>query len=279
MKQGMSLTKMAQELERQQASKRDFVANTGALTYIPPVEGKPESIALDGTGQFGIRPYAHGQIAEHLEIPKKYYDRMHEGAPALLATNVNYWFRQNSSRRRMVRTLDGNVRAFLSDRYRPLDNFDLAQAALPTLMEDTSLQIASCAITETHLYIKAVTEKIQLEVRRGDVVQAGAASLNETKFRAIVERWQEATEKRIAGDLPEVLEVTAKRFSLNDGERGSILRSLIEEGDLTMYGLANAITSTSRELQDYDRATELERIGGQVIELPSKDWKMIAEAA
>ncbi|MBL0089244.1 MAG: hypothetical protein IPP44_22195 [Ideonella sp.] len=33
----------------------------------------------------------------------------------------------------MVRTLDGQARAFLSDRYRRLDNYDLCEHVLPML--------------------------------------------------------------------------------------------------------------------------------------------------
>jgi len=39
--------------------------------------------------------------------------------------------------RRMVRTLDGSTRAFLSDRYRPLDNFDLAHEVFHVLTWDS----------------------------------------------------------------------------------------------------------------------------------------------
>jgi hypothetical protein len=35
----------------------------------------------------------------------------------------------------MLRTLDGQVRAVLSDRYRRLDNFDLAESVLPILQQ------------------------------------------------------------------------------------------------------------------------------------------------
>ena len=40
----------------------------------------------------------------------------------------------------MVRTLDGQVRAVLSDRYRRLDNYDLAENVLPILQ-----QLPECA--------------------------------------------------------------------------------------------------------------------------------------
>lgn len=67
--------------------------------------------------QSAVTDHAHGQIAQRLDIPAKYYNRMRSEAPALLAANVNNWF-QEQPERRMIRTLDGKARAFLSDRYR-----------------------------------------------------------------------------------------------------------------------------------------------------------------
>lgn len=48
---------------------------------------------------------------------------------------------------------------------------------------------------------------------------------------------------------------------------------------LSRFGLYNAITRLSQDVESYDRATELERIGAQVIELAKPDWKVLAEAA
>ena len=52
--------------------------------------------------------------------------------PQLLDRNVNTWL-QSDGDRRMIRTLDGQVRAVLSDRISWLDNFDLAENVLPIL--------------------------------------------------------------------------------------------------------------------------------------------------
>lgn len=41
-------------------------------------------------------------------------------------------------------------------------------------------------------------------------------------------------------------------------------------GSFTRYGLLNAVTAASK-LADYDRATELERIGGEILALPVQD--------
>lgn len=52
---------------------------------------------------------------------------MRQEYPSLLDENINRWF-QKTPERRMLRTLDGNIRAFLSDRYHRLDNLELAVA-------------------------------------------------------------------------------------------------------------------------------------------------------
>ncbi len=108
MKTGRTLTELAIELERQSSTKKDFIASTEVLemtdTGAMILEG-------DTTQEFEIADVAHTQIAARLDIPAKYYSRMREKAPELLAANVNGWFQQKPERR-MVRTLDGQMRAF-----------------------------------------------------------------------------------------------------------------------------------------------------------------------
>ena len=50
-------------------------------------------------------------------------------------------------------------------------------------------------------------------------------------------------------------------------------------GDLSAYGVVNAVTHSAEDVEDYDRATEFEALGGKLIELSSSEWKEIAEAA
>jgi hypothetical protein len=54
-------------------------------------------------------------------------------------------------------------------------------------------------------------------------------------------------------------------------------------GDLSAYGLVNAVTHFSQDVDDYDydydRATEFEALGGKLIELAAGDWKELAHAA
>jgi hypothetical protein len=54
---------------------------------------------------------------------------------------------------------------------------------------------------------------------------------------------------------------------------------LIVGGDLTRWGFVNAVTATANHASSYDRASELEALGGQVLDLPRAEWREIAEAA
>jgi hypothetical protein len=103
----------------------------------------------------------------HVEIPAKYYNKMKEQAPDLLANNINRWFRQYPAVR-MVRTLDNTARALLSDKFRPLENEDLALAVLPVI-KDLGLDVMSSQITDSRLYLKCVDPRVtrELEAKGG----------------------------------------------------------------------------------------------------------------
>jgi hypothetical protein len=357
MKTGRTLVDLAHELERQAGVKRDFLIATATTECVPPPADQPGAIRLRflvGNTEHcpAVRDVCHEQLSAHLGIPKPYYDRMCTQLPVLLADNINAWFRHQPARR-LLRTLDNGARAFLSDRYRPLDHHDLADAVLPVLVETPGIEIVSCEVTERRLYLKAVNHRVAGEVAVGDVVQAGVAIANsevgdgalrieplvyrlvcrngmiaadhglrrmhtgsrlggngevhwellrdETKaqseralwmqvqdlvraaltqalFQPLLTKLQETTEHPITGDPNAAIEVTAEKFRLTETERKSVLRHLTTGGSLTRWGLVNALTRTAEDVDSYDRATELERYGGQVVELPRRDWERIAQA-
>jgi hypothetical protein len=356
MKQGKSLQELAKEIERQAQAKKDFIANTSQLEMVNKLGNSGpmcQNLQIGGVGEFEMKELSHRQIGDRLGIPVKYYDRMREEAPDLLSNNVNYWF-QCKPEDRMIRTLDGNVRAFLSNRYRRLDNYELMEAVLPVLAEIPQLEIKSCEVTETRLYLKAVTTRIEAELRPGDAVNAGIVIGNsevglgafkvepmiyrlvcmngmiaadysmqkyhvgrkiaaeesaamelfsdetlmaddkafwlkardivkgvlaEKTFQMIVNGMREAALHKIQGDPHKAVQELSNRFQLNQDEAGGIMRHFIEGGDLSKLGMANAITRHSQDVPDYDRATEMERLGGKVITLDRHEWRAIAEAA
>jgi hypothetical protein len=117
-------------------------------------------------------------------------------------------------------------------------------------------------------------EALWLQVR--DVV---ASAFDAKVITARVEQIEVAAGRAIGKPAADVIEVTREKFGLNETEGGSILKHLMEGGQFTQYGLSAAITRASQDAVDYDRATELEYLGGRIIELPKTDWSVLAEAA
>lgn len=171
MNQGRTLQSLAAELQRQVESRKDFIATQGAVEAVV-VDDAVRIAGLPKLEPVAITPYAHGQLSQHLGIPKAYYDRMAAEQPALLAANVNAWFKADAGNKRMLRTLDGQVRAVLSPKFRALDNFDLASAVFPVLVEN-KVEIVSSQLTETRMYIKGILPTLSDELPAGQAFGAG----------------------------------------------------------------------------------------------------------
>ena len=60
----------------------------------------------------------------------------------------------------MIRTLDGTARAFLSDRYRRIDNYEIATTVFPIIGAMEGASIESCELTDSRMYIKVVNPRI-----------------------------------------------------------------------------------------------------------------------
>lgn len=374
MKTGKTLLDLANEIERQKKAKLDLVAPTAAVAMtviarpLTPVEPGHSELApsnalvpklVVGTNgdarTFGVRRHAHHQLAAGLEIPRAYYDRMLETQPNLLAENVNTWLRSEPATR-LVRTLDGDVRAWLSDRYRPLDNEQLIEFLGPVFAKyHGDLVVETSEITERKLYIKVSYPKVEAAIAPGDVVRSGfvvtnsevgagalsvypwvlrlictngmkveragqrryhvgrkqesfggevveyradtqrandravmlrfrdtvEACLRQESFESIVTEFRTAaTSTPIENPAPAV-EVLAKRIGLSEAESNSVLRHLTLGGDLSAWGAANAVTRTAEDVEDFDRASEIERLGYEVIEMTQNGgtWEQIAKAA
>jgi hypothetical protein len=98
MKNGMTLPELATEVQRQQNTKRDFIADTRHLTPIVSLSetksresGAHHFLLSVGDDPFEISELAHRQIGDTLDIPRKYYQRLLDIAPDLWITNLNHW--------------------------------------------------------------------------------------------------------------------------------------------------------------------------------------------
>lgn len=353
MKQGRTLIGLAEELERQLSTKVDMIVPTPLMHHVTDTGGATALLieAPDGSKRFTATESCRRQLADRLKIPFAYFERMRTDQPELLDRNVNTWLHKEPEQR-LIRTLDGRARAFLSDRYRRLDNYDLLEHVLPILRELPGARFESMELTETRMYVKVVTPRIEFEIQPGDVVQAGVVISNSeighgslsvqplvyrlvcrngliapdrAMRKAHVGRLQEASTEEITifqddtlaaedkafylkvrdvvqaavsqasfeqtavkmratlgikltGDPVKAVEVLATRYLLNEQERSGVLRSLIAESDLSGYGLVNAITGYAQEVDNYDRATELEQLGGRLLHQSKAEWEALTTA-
>ena len=176
MKPGRTIQEIGAEILRQSQAKEDYLVNTNSIV-MEDWDGKPMLHLRGENGMDLVKPLeiqqtAHRQIGDYLGIPRKYYDRMMDSDVGLLSYNVNRWL-QGEPEQRMIRTMDGRARAFLSNRYRRIDNLDIARVTLPIIGEMPEARYESCQLTDDFLYIKVVNPRLTAEVTPGDVVQAG----------------------------------------------------------------------------------------------------------
>jgi hypothetical protein len=346
MKNGRSLVSLAQELERQLHSKKDLVVPSALMRHDTDDTGQTRLVVEEDRRPGALRRHAvgapptGGQAEDSVCVLRTHAQR---SQPVLLDRNVNTWL-QSDDDRRMLRTLDGNVRAVLSDRYRRLDNYDLAESVLPILQRLPEVRFESVELTETRMYLKVVTPRLKHEMSPGDIVQAGVvvsnsevghgtlsvqplmyrlrvpqradrarllaaqdphrraasattrtpsrcsrttpcsaddkafflkvrdvveAAVSEATFLQAAQKLQKTLRIPLIGDPVKTVEVLATATRSTTQERSGVLRHLIAEGDLSGYGLVNAVTHYSQEVEDYDRATEFEVLGGKLIELPA----------
>jgi hypothetical protein len=88
MKTGKTIQELAAEITRQAESKHDYVATTEAMSIVAdfdqPIAGAEPvpsvSLRLGNKGRYPLNDIAHDQIAEHVKVPKPYYDRMRREA-------------------------------------------------------------------------------------------------------------------------------------------------------------------------------------------------------
>ena len=357
MKFGRTLENFAQELNRQMNAKKDFLVDTRSMVFDADRNGAVLSLNNSATNEttiLGINEIAHDQIGNALGIPDKYYDRMRKENPELLSYNVNSWF-QKDPKVRMVRTMvydDGDkrvARAFLSNKYRRIDNYEIAQTILPIIADMPDARIESCDITEQRMYLKVVNPRLTTEVVPGDIVQSGIlisnsevgygsveiqplvyrlvckngmvvndastkkrhvgrgnqasedftlytdetlrlddmtlmskirdtvrAVVDHTRFDKVVDLMRQAKGARIeTTNIPAMVELTGAEFGYSKQEGIGILDHLIRGGDLSMYGLANAVTRSAQDVDSYDRSTAMESIGYNILGMSAAKWNKL----
>jgi hypothetical protein len=353
MKSGRTIQEVAKEIQRQSAAKEDYLVNTRCL-QMEAWNKTPMLHMLGENGDDLLEPLAiqattHRQIGTYLNIPHKYYERMLQEDAGLLAYNVNRWLQHGGPEQRMLRTMDGRARAFLSNRYRCIDNIDIARATLPIIEKMPDARYESCQITDDYMYIKVVNPRLTAEVVPGDIVQAGVAisnsetglgavciqplvfrlvcsngmvvndartrrnhvgrvqntdenfalyspetleaenrvfiqkiqdtvraAVDEARFSVVLGKMKESKEAKLnVANIPSIVKLTSSNFGITEAESEGVFERLTQEQDYTLYGLANAVTRYSQDVESYERASKLEEIGYSVMTMSPELFRRI----
>jgi len=348
MKLGMSLQELASKVVYNADHKKDVIVPANTLQ----VDVMQERVSFNH-GDGLVTDHAFKQVTTDLGIPAAYVRKLREGGYyELLDDNVNTLL-NDCTKTRMLRMIDGNLRGYLSNSFSTdYDNDVILQAVLPALSEfGDDIEIKSCSLTDTKMYLKVTSKKLMADVQKDDPVCGGITivnsevgmsfysenefierlvclngmtrkdnissfrkmhrgsaqpigviredttraiheavalqirdsiknALNPARFLKTVEDLRETTERKIEGNPVEAIKELGKVVGYTQSEGNEILKHFIEGGDLSQYGLLNAVTRYAQDDEvDYDRASDLETIGGKILELSPKQWRNIKEAA
>lgn len=161
-----SLGDLVAELDRQKSARFDFVADTRSLGV--KVDDRGPVLHSQGieTTEFipkaglPIGDEAIAQLGDRLApaIPRRFLRDLISDRPQIaegLLTDLLH----ATGKPNLVRCLDDKVRAFLSDRYQPVDNYELAFTALEVAREQGG-EVVECSLSEQNLRIKLTNRSV-----------------------------------------------------------------------------------------------------------------------
>lgn len=156
----LQLPELVEKLREFEALKMDLVVDCNFITM-------KDGVLQVGKNANHLQPVApsmhmHRQIAEKLQIPFKYYEKMQAEYGDLLDHNVTAWFLKNK-KNYLLRTYctDGGAmegRALLSDSYKMIDHLDILMTTLQAVKEMgiEGLTVDKADITETSMYVRFI---------------------------------------------------------------------------------------------------------------------------
>jgi hypothetical protein len=156
---------------------QDYIVRANALEF----NGNGGLHVAVNNSEFGVHRFALGQIAENVSMPVKFLDSLTatEWGRALVAHNLSEIFKHRDAKRHLVRTLNNEVRGFLSDSYRRLDSRPLIEAFVTGVQRLGALPYKGI-VTDTRVAIQAILPDVFDEIP-GEVI-AFVLSLENSDF-------------------------------------------------------------------------------------------------
>ena len=179
-----SLASLLSQLSANQTRKADIVQSTGNMQlrtstagYLPhhshAYKGDRENVSeiiIEAdrgmpTLTTALNPVAFNQLAQKAGIATRDARRFQDYYPAEFDNLVNAIFQRETSNR-MIRAYTSNEdnyflgRAFVSDAFKTYDNYDLLEAALPPLLDNTEAdwRTVRATVTDQKMYIRLKSE-------------------------------------------------------------------------------------------------------------------------
>lgn len=188
MKRHISVQELVNELQLQNLKKKDLVIpssclsmKNGNLVVSNPSKNPELDKILYETGISSVDDSQtinlqcldtiDNNLADKLDIPRRYFEKMRKGHTSILDENVKYWFGNNSGNYLLRTFIDkdeqsGVARALLSDRFRTIDNYDILIATLQAINEsglNIKLDTGGADISDRRLYLRFVCPDIEIQ--------------------------------------------------------------------------------------------------------------------
>ena len=161
--------------------------------------------------------------------------------------------------------------------YRELDGNGIAVAGA------TTKRIHRGRVNSAEEHFMLASQEVLTEADRTfltELQETVRSATDEEQFSQIVTLMQSAKHQAMnTADIPAVVHTAGRDFGITDTEQNGVLQRLIESDDLSLYGLANAVTRHSQDVESYDRATDLEGIGFNILSMPPRQWTRINQIA
>lgn len=155
------------QIERTGSMLDDYVVPMPKLIYNKDMSDESVGLAFRPNEkspilQFGLHRHAVGQIAEKLGVPSAYLRNLVGGDPWQrdLSVNIMQKHTDNNQRERvLVRTVDNEVRGFLSDKYRRLNSMEIFIAFLMAAQQYDNVLVDAHA-GETKGFLEVINPNI-----------------------------------------------------------------------------------------------------------------------
>mgnify|MGYP001201439258 FL=1 len=193
------LLNLMQKVKSQAERSKDFIAPTNALQIQTlnkdgsPADDSEQSkfsrIVVEReegepTYMYNANDVALSQIGQRAGIDSRTIKRLQQGYPTQFDNVINaIW--QKEPKHTMIRTFmdsdtHGIARAVLSDKFKPFDNTNLLNSAIPQLMEsEAQWKVVNADVTDKRLYLRLKSEVITGEgANKGDLMASGIGLSN-----------------------------------------------------------------------------------------------------